>query len=103
MFSQIFNLINCRKIGAADTNVFERFFHNWIFLVLFVGTFAGQIILVHFFSGLIDAVPLYRSEWGACITVGALTLMISFVLKFTPSKWVEFLDVSHIGVNEDNA
>lgn len=102
MFSQIFNLINCRKIGAADTNVFERILHNWIYLVLFVATFAGQIVIVQVFGGLIDAVPLYRSEWGACITVGALTLIIAFFLKFTPGKWVEFLDVQAIGVDEDD-
>jgi hypothetical protein len=102
IFSHLFNLINCRKIGAADTNVFENFFHNWIFLAIFVGIAAGQVVLVNLFYGLINVVPLTRSEWGACITIGALTLIIAFVLKFTPGKWVEFLDASVIGVDEDN-
>jgi hypothetical protein len=103
IFSQLFNLINCRKIGAADTNVFERFFHNYIFLIIFAGIAVGQVFLVNVFPGIINVVPLTRSEWGACITIGALTLVISFILKFTPSKWVEFLDVKAIGVDEDNA
>jgi hypothetical protein len=103
IFSQLFNLINCRKIGASDTNVFERFFHNWIFLAIFFGIAAGQVVLVNVFPELINVVGLTRSEWGACITIGSLVLIIAFILKFTPSKWVEFLDVKAIGVDEDNA
>lgn len=102
IFSQLFNLINCRKIGAADTNVFESFFHNWIFLVIFTGIAAGQVVLVNVFPDLINVVGLTRSEWGACITIGALVLIIAFILKFTPSKWVDF-DLKVIGLDEDDA
>jgi hypothetical protein len=96
-------MINCRKIGAADTHVFERFFHNYIFLLMFAVIAVGQVILVNTFNSFIGSTDLSKSEWGACITLGAMSLIISFVLKFTPGSWVEFLDVSAIGVDEDNA
>lgn len=42
-FLQLFNEINCRKVGNKDFDVFENFFHNpWYTLVLF-GTAAAHI------------------------------------------------------------
>jgi magnesium-transporting ATPase (P-type) len=35
VFLQLFNMINCRKIGKRDFNVFEALFHNWYFIILF--------------------------------------------------------------------
>jgi hypothetical protein len=32
---QIFNLINARKLGSDNYNVFEGFFDNWMFLMIF--------------------------------------------------------------------
>lgn len=44
VFLQLFNLINCRKDGATDYNVFGRFFHNWYFLAVLCGEFAFQFL-----------------------------------------------------------
>jgi Ca2+ transporting ATPase len=35
VFMQIFNLINARKLGSDTYNVFEGFFDNWMFLMIF--------------------------------------------------------------------
>lgn len=35
VFLNLFNMINCRKIGKRDFNVFESMFHNWYFIFLF--------------------------------------------------------------------
>ena len=43
VFLQIFNQINCRKVGSKDFNVFENFTHNWYFLGVLFGTFGFQI------------------------------------------------------------
>jgi hypothetical protein len=40
IFLQIFNFINCRKVGGKDFNVFENFFHNMYFILVFFGTSA---------------------------------------------------------------
>jgi len=52
IFLQIFNQINCRKVGANDFNVFEKFHHNLYFLGVFVGTFSFQIFICYYFPGL---------------------------------------------------
>lgn len=41
VFLQIFNEINCRKVGVYDKNVFESFFHNKFFLLVIAGTLAA--------------------------------------------------------------
>lgn len=84
-FLQIFNYINCRKIGQSELNVFEKIFSrvNWYFwaVIAFVAFF--QIVMVQFFSILTRTTPLSRSEWGACIIAGATVLPISLLLKLT--------------------
>ena len=40
IFLQIFNFINCRKVGGKDFNVFENFFHNFYFILVFFGVVA---------------------------------------------------------------
>jgi len=35
VFMQLFNIINARKLGNKDYNVFESFFNNGYFLVIF--------------------------------------------------------------------
>ena len=34
VFMQVFNEVNCRKIGAKPVNIFAGFFSNWMFGVV---------------------------------------------------------------------
>lgn len=102
-FMNLFNMINCRKIGAQDKNVFERATHNWTFIGVFFGTFAAHITLVQCCSVLLRTVASEsRGEWGGAIAVGASVLAIALLLKLTPSEWVERISVDRF-VNEDEA
>jgi hypothetical protein len=102
MFLQLFNLVNCRKIGISDTNVFEKIFtHNWIFLLVLILCFVLQYFFVNVLYDLIGAVKITKSEWGACLFIGSTELLAAFALKFTPSKWVDF-DISGV-LDEDNS
>lgn len=90
VFLQIFNMINSRKVGIDDKNVFESPTHNIFFLIAFFGMIIMQMVLVQYLYWVINATPLSsRSEWGAALTVGASVLLISFVLKLTPKSWVD--------------
>jgi magnesium-transporting ATPase (P-type) len=42
---QLFNEVNCRKIGRRDFNVLESIWGNWHFLAVVLGTLAAQILL----------------------------------------------------------
>jgi len=86
VFLQLFNLINCRKDGPKDYNVFAKFFHNWYFLAVLFGEFAFQFL---FPSPMIRTTTLSKREWGACLMLGATALIMSVLLKCTPERWLE--------------
>ena len=88
VFLQLFNEINCRKVGRRDFAVFEAFFHNPFFLLVVLGTFAAQVAMCTFLPNLTQTTPLTKGEWGACIAVGATTLVVAAALKLTPEAWV---------------
>ena len=48
VFMQVFNEINCRKLGESEFNVFSSFFDNGLFIFILVLTVGVQIILVQF-------------------------------------------------------
>lgn len=82
---QVFNYINCRKIGQSEINVFERMFTkiNWYFWIVigFVSLF--QILMVQWFHAFTKTTPLSRSEWGACVVAGCSIILIAALLKLT--------------------
>lgn len=103
-FMNLFNLINCRKIGATDKNIFERFLHNWTFLIIMLGACLAQIALVQICPVLLRVVATEsRGEWGGCIAVGASVLGIGLLLKLTPEAWVEMIPTERFVVDEDVA
>merc|ERR1712147_480871 len=72
IFLQLFNQINCRKVGRQDFNVFEEFFHNYYFLAVLFGTAGLQVLLGTSLSWLVktDPKPMDISAWGNCILIG---------------------------------
>lgn len=46
IFMQVFNEINCRKIGEHEFNVFANFFNNSMFIFIILLTIIVQILLV---------------------------------------------------------
>jgi P-type Ca2+ transporter type 2B len=46
IFMQVFNEINCRKIGEHEFNVFENFLNNSMFIFIILLTIVVQVLLV---------------------------------------------------------
>lgn len=85
VFLQVFNEINCRKIGKGDFHVFESFFHNVYFLAVVAGVFATQVLVCTYLPALTQTTAISRSEWGACIAVGSTSLIVAALFKFVPT------------------
>lgn len=96
---QVFNQVNCRKIGRKDFKVFEKIFHNYFFLAVIIGVTTMQVVMVQFFPAISQTTPMTRSQWGACIAVGSSPLVMSMILKLTPDTWVKKLGT--VLLNED--
>ena len=45
---QVFNLLNARKLGEREFNVFSHFFNNYRFLIIMVGIFGAQLAIIEY-------------------------------------------------------
>ena len=84
VFMQVFNEINCRKIGESEFNVFADFFDNALFIFIMVVTVCVQIILVQYGGEAVKCTPLTLEQHGICICVGAVSIIVSFIVKLLP-------------------
>lgn len=96
-------MINCRKVGRNDFNVFESFMHNWYFIIFFFLIALIQFLGIHYFSFIMRTLPLSRGEWGACICIGSTVLLASAILKMTPESWLKKLDTDKLVDEEKSA
>lgn len=100
VFLQVFNEINCRKIGQREFNVFERFFHNPWFIAVIIIVCVVQVLQIEWFGWLTRTTPMKMSEWGGCVVVGMTSLLISAILKMTPHGMLKLIPFQEY-VNED--
>jgi len=98
LFMQYFNLINCRKDGPKEYNVFGKPLHNIYFLIVLGSYFAFQFLAPATF---IRTAGLNKREWGACLMVGATPLLVSALLKCTPVKWLGKLKGGPCGIVDE--
>lgn len=83
-------------MGAKEINVFDSFLHNYYFLFVVFGTFAGQFFISEYMGWLFNTVSISKSEWGSCILIGASPLLIALILKKTPEHWVERIPIGSL-------
>jgi len=93
VFMQVFNLINCRDVGAVKMHGFSGLLRNqltWIVLLVIIGV---QIAACFTWLG----VPVFESALTPgrhfAITVVAASSMLlgNAILKFIPNRWIEKL------------
>ena len=82
VFMQLFNEINCRKL-FGEINVFEGFFANPLFLVIWVGTVLCQAVGVQFLGRWIRVTDSGCTEmqWIWTILISAFSLVWQQVLN----------------------
>ena len=93
VFMQVFNEINCRKIGESEFNVFSDFFDNPLFIVILVLTVIVQIALVQYGGEAVRCTPLTTSQHLVCIFIGSFSLLVSFIVKLLPLSMFSFFKV----------
>ncbi|XAR68483.1 Calcium-transporting ATPase [Bertholletia excelsa] len=82
VFCQVFNEINSRDIEKI--NIFRGMFTSWIFIAIMVFTVAFQVIIVEFLGTFARTVPLSWQFWLLSILIGAVSMVVSVVLKCIP-------------------
>lgn len=93
VFMQIFNQLNARKLEPHEVNIFKNFFNNYLFIFIFLLTFAIQMLLVTFGGKPIQAACLTLKQNLLCVAIGSGELLWGLFLKYTvPLCWFDFLN-----------
>ena len=93
IFLQIFNMINCRVVGARDLNPFEHFLDNYTFVTVFAVVCIVQLSTTVWLNFMFDTAMLSPLMYAESFLWGASSLLISLLVKLTPEAWVEKLPV----------
>jgi P-type Ca2+ transporter type 2B len=59
---QVFNLINARKLGEREFNIFSNFCNNWKFFAVFGIILYGQLMMVQYGGEIVRASPLTNEQ-----------------------------------------
>lgn len=86
VFMQIFNEINCRRVGVREMNVFFNLFSNWVFVLVIAATFALQVLFDGYFMRLVGVVVIDSQKFFFCFLIGATVLLPAFLLKLLPKS-----------------
>jgi Ca2+ transporting ATPase len=78
---QVFNEINARKLKPEETNVFEHFFNNPLFLIILISTIIIQLTMVKYGGKSMKTVELTFHENLLCLLLGSSTLISGLVIK----------------------
>lgn len=91
IFMQVFNEINCRKIGEHDYNVFADFFNNGLFLFIITLTVTVQIALVQYGGEAVRCTPLTGNQHLVCVGIGFFSLVFGYLAKKVPLEYFKGL------------
>jgi len=101
---QVFNLINARKLGDREFNIFHGFFNNFRFLLIFLMIFGAQIFICQNGGQVARTAGLNWNQHYICAGIGAFSLIWGFIIKLImPSRWFDFLAINEEEMQEKEA
>jgi len=83
VFMQVFNELNCRRIGN-DIKIFSRLHKHKSFVAIFLITVVVQFIVTQYGSLAFRTYPLNWQQWLACIGIAFISIPIALVLRLIP-------------------
>lgn len=83
---QVFNEINARKLKREETNVFEGFCVNPLFVFIVVSTIIVQMLIVEYGGYAMKVSPLSLHEHIVCILIASTILVVQYLIKMVPDE-----------------
>lgn len=83
VFLQLFNEVNCRRLDA-HLNVFAGISRNAIFLGIWWGTVAVQVLIVAFGGAAFNTTPIGWELWLLSIAIAAISLPLGALIRLVP-------------------
>ena len=81
---QLFNQCNARKCGDERGSVLAGALSNKLFVGILAAEAVLQVGVVTFGGAVFDTTPLNLEQWGACVGLGALGLLVRHALAAVP-------------------
>ena len=81
---QLFNQCNARKCGDERGSVLAGALSNGLFVGILAAEVVLQVAVVTFGGAVFDTTPLNLEQWGACVGLGALGLLVRHLLAAVP-------------------
>lgn len=93
IFMQVFNLINCRDVGANKMHGFTGLIRNrltWFVLLIIIGVQAASCLT---FLGvpIFEACAVSGRHFAITVVAASSMLLANSILKFIPNRWIEKL------------
>jgi len=77
---QLFNEINCRKLGN-ELNILSGIFSNGIFWSVMLFCWGTQYLIVQFGGEFTQTAGLSEQQWMACIAIGSFSIPLGLALR----------------------
>lgn len=81
---QLFNQCNARKCGDERGSVLAGALSNKLFVGILAAEAVLQVAVISFGGAVFDTTPLNLEQWGACVGLGALGLLVRHALAAVP-------------------
>lgn len=88
---QLFNMINARKLGERQFNIFADLFNNWMFIAIYIIMWIVQFASVQYGGRPLRTVPLSMDQTAVCLAIGSFSLVWGFLIKFIPGAWFDWV------------
>lgn len=88
VFSQIFNMINCRRLDR-HFNIFTRMWRNPYLLVILAIMIGGQAIIINFGGAAFQVVRIGGRDWAISIIIGLISIPWGALIRCIPTEPLE--------------
>ncbi len=76
---------SCRRLDSRF-NIFENIRNNLIFIYIFFGVIAVQVIIIFFGGYAFQTVPLNGVQWAVSIVIGVMAIPVGAIARLIPNE-----------------
>ncbi|KAB8204962.1 plasma membrane calcium-transporting ATPase [Aspergillus parasiticus] len=90
VWMQIFNMYNNRQLENS-INLLEGLSRNWLFICVTLLMMGCQILIIFVGGRVFSVVRLSGTQWAYSLVLGALSILVGFVIRLVPDEPVEWV------------
>ena len=84
-------MINARKLGERDFNIFSVLFNKWLFIAVYALMWIVQFATIQYGGRPLRTVPLSMDQTLICPGIGSFSIVWGFLVKLIPGSWFDWV------------